>query len=70
MTPARKAALQWFHDRGEVKWFVYAEGPPSNVMRNKMLKDGHLEMVSTGEWKPAAWRLTDKGRRALHGDAS
>lgn len=69
MTPERKRALQWFHDRGEVKWFAYADNPPSKIMRDKMIKDGQLEGVSTGEWKPMAFRLTDKGRRMLHGDA-
>lgn len=68
MTPDRRRALQWFHDRGEVKWFVFADKPPSDAMRKKMLKDEQLEKVSTGDWKPMTWRLTDKGRRMLHGD--
>ena len=69
MTPARKAALQWFHDRGEVKWFRYDEVPPTDLMRKRMLADGQLEKISQGDWKPYIWRLTDKGRRMLHGDA-
>jgi len=37
MTPKRKAALQWFHERGEVGWFVYAENPPSDLTRNQIV---------------------------------
>ena len=66
MTPQRKRALQWFHDRGEVAWFRYDEYPPSERMRKAMLKDGHLQKQSQGDWKPVLWSLTDKGRQALH----
>lgn len=70
MTPARKAALQWFHDRGEVEWFITAENPPSDIMCKKMLADGQLQKRLQGGWKPVLWSLTDKGRRALNGDAT
>ena len=70
MTPARKAALQWFHDRGEVAWFAAAENPPSDIMRRRLLGDGLIAKRSQGNWKPILWSLTDKGRRALHGDAT
>ena len=70
MTPARKAALQWFHDRGEVAWFRRDENPPSSVMRTRLLRDGLIDARRQGDWKPMLWSLTDKGRRALHGDAT
>ena len=66
MTPKRKAALQWFYDRGEVGWFVCAENPPSDMMRKRMIKDGHLQKRSQGDWKPMLFSLTDAGRQALH----
>jgi hypothetical protein len=66
MTPKRKYALQWFHDRGEVGWFVCAENPPSDLMRKRMIKDGHLQKRSQGDWKPTLFSLTDAGRQALH----
>ena len=69
-TPARKAALQWFHDRGEVAWFRLDEKPPSSVMRTRLLRDGLIDARRQGDWKPMLWSLTDKGRRALHGDAA
>lgn len=65
MTPARKAALQWFHDRGEVGWFDASA--PSPQMRTRLEAAGMLEPV-----KPKAgvglikYRLTDAGRQALH----
>ena len=66
MTPKRKAALQWFFDRGEVRWFVYAESPPSRPMLNRMLADGQLSCKIEGDFKPLVYALTDKGRRDLH----
>lgn len=70
MTPTRKAALQWFHDRGEVAWFRYDENPPTGRMRKQMEKDGQLQRRSQGDWKPILFGLTDKGRQALNGDAT
>lgn len=66
MTPKRKAALQWFHDRGEVEWFRYDENPPSYAMQRKMIDDCQLEKISQGNMKPIIHRLTDKGRQDLH----
>lgn len=63
MTPARKRALQWFHDRGEVRGLWDYDGAPSAVMVSKMRQDGQL-IGGPGR----AYSLTDKGRRALHGD--
>ncbi len=68
MTPARKAALQWFHDRGEVGWFHIADSPPSSGMRKRLLTEGLVQERRQGDWKPILFSLTDKGRRALHGD--
>lgn len=63
MTPARKAALQWLHDRGEVDNIRNA--PFSGEMFQRMIKEGQVQWVNSG--KPI-FSLTDKGRRALHGD--
>lgn len=68
MTPARKRALQWFHDRGAVGWFRISENPPSDAMMRKMFADGQLEKINKGDFKLVLYALTDKGRRALHGD--
>jgi hypothetical protein len=63
MTPARKAALQWFHDRGEVPYVWALDDRPSDRLIRLMLEDEQLE------WSPRMVHyLTDKGRRALHGD--
>jgi hypothetical protein len=67
MTPARKAALQWFHDRGEVKLRAGQEGQPSHAMIMAMRRDGHLQWRDSSPWV-VLFSLTDKGRRALHGD--
>lgn len=64
MTPARKAALQWIHDRGEAKGFVMSENPPSATMMKRMMNGGQLQRRGIGY----AYTLTDKGRRALNGD--
>lgn len=66
MTPKRKKALQWFHDRGEVGWFRYDQNPPSQRMIDAMIKSGHLQRRSQGDLKPMIYSLTDKGRQALH----
>lgn len=68
MTPARKAALQWFHDRGEVE--IFDASAPSHNMRQSMLKDGQIDCRSQGNFRLMLWSLTDKGRRMLHGDAA
>ena len=65
MTPARKAALQWFHDRGEVE-AVSDEGPTVPMMI-RMICDGQLQYRKEGI--RLFHTLTDAGRRALHGDA-
>lgn len=62
MTPARKAALQWFHDRGEVEEFKDIDPPPTYSMMRAMIKSGQLVERGRG------LTLTDAGRRALHGD--
>ena len=68
MTPKRRAALQWLHDRGEVAWFpsfsLYA---PTFQMLDRLIKDGLVE--KRPNTKPAGlvyYRLTDAGRQALH----
>jgi len=68
MTPARKYALQWFHDRGEVGWFKLSENPPSDAMKKRMINDDQLEKRNNGNMRPITFVLTDKGRRALNGD--
>ena len=64
MTPKRKSALEWFHERGEVGWFRL--GDPSNKMRREMIKDGQLQGRSQGDFRVILYSLTDKGRRDLH----
>lgn len=64
MTPARKRALQWFHDRGEVD-AVSDEGPTVPMMI-RMICDDHLQYRKDGD--RLFHTLTEKGRRALHGD--
>ena len=68
MTPARKAALQWFHDRGEVRDLWGVMDRPSMRIVDRMLNEGHLEFQYVSPKGGGIHRLTDKGRRALHGD--
>ena len=72
MTPARKNALQWFHDRGEVCPFSFwPNGPikpkfrPSKQMMDLMIKDEQLAFSE----EYGTYTLTDAGRRALNGDS-
>ena len=69
-TPARKAALQWFHDRGETG-LRGETGQPSSRMINMLVDDMCLNRFRPhyGRGSPV-YSLTDKGRRALHGDAA
>ena len=70
MTQARKKALQWFYDRGE----VHAAGsmwlfePTINII-GRMVRDGQLQKQEISPWA-AVYKLTDKGRRMLHGDSA
>ena len=67
MTPARKSALQWFHDRGEIALHEHRkDAPPTGSMILAMMREGQLQWRS-GSPDPL-WSLTDKGRRMLHGD--
>ena len=69
MTPKRKAALQWFHDRGEAS--LRSDIGPSFDMCCKMITDQQIKAVNNVKpWFKATYCLTDKGRRMLHGDAS
>lgn len=61
MTPKRKHALQWFHDRGEVRSF--REAPFSNEMLMRMEREGQVQWRNPGT---PIWSLTDAGRQALH----
>lgn len=67
MTPARKSALQWFHDRGEVKWDEADEGAPTINMVIMMIADRQLSYRKEGG--ALFHSLTDLGRRRLNGDA-
>lgn len=67
-TPARKAALQWFHDRGETVLRGEA-GEPSSRMVNMLVDDRCLNRFNRLYGRgPSVYSLTDKGRRMLHGD--
>lgn len=61
MTPARKAALQWFYDRGAVINALGKKDAPSASMMNQMENDGQLQLSLEG------WVLTDKGKQDLWG---
>ena len=65
MTPARKAALQWFFDLGEVGPSEMADpSAPTYAMHQRMAAHGQIEgFFGATEIK---FRLTDKGRRDLH----
>ena len=62
-TKARIAALQWFHDRGEVKCSSDNGGPTLNMII-RMIVDGQLEYRMSGG--VPVHSLTDKGRQDLH----
>lgn len=64
MTPERKRALQWFHDRGEVRDIWALDDRPSDRLIRLMIEDDQLAWSD-----PMVHFLTDKGRRMLHGDA-
>lgn len=69
MTPKRKKALQFFHDKGEVPLFVVdeklIEGTPSQYMLDKMWDAGELCMYHGEDMEPM-YALTDLGRQNLH----
>ena len=62
-TKARIAALQWFHDRGEVTYSESNGGPTLNMII-RMIVDGQLEYRMSGG--VPVHSLTDKGRQDLH----
>jgi hypothetical protein len=64
MTPARKAALQWFYDRGAVPQPFSLPDWLTERMFRSMISQGQVSLGREG------WILTDKGRRMLHGDAA
>ena len=66
MTPARRKALQWFHDRGEVELSRDMKDRPTSEMMMAMVRGGQLQWINPGS--QPIWSLTDKGRRMLHGD--
>ena len=63
MTPARKAALQWLHDQGEVARLDHAFCTPA--MLRQMDRDEQVQFRTKRPWG-VIWSLTDKGRRDLH----
>lgn len=68
MTPARRKALQWFHDRGEVQSYCWGHSDaPSVEMIRRMVDDGQIGRRDISLWN-RIYTLTDKGRRMLHGD--
>lgn len=73
MTPARKKALQWFADRGEVKrvdiWRMRNSRSrslysPSAQMIARLEKDGFIVSYGLAD----VISLTDKGRKALNAE--
>lgn len=68
MTPARKKALQWLYDQGEIECKIARSNMPMTIrMVRMMLRDGHLDAYKTR--KKYVYHLTDAGRRALNGDS-
>lgn len=65
MTPARKKALQWLHDQGEVS-ALDVENKLSEYMIRRLMADDLLDTYRAKKVYVSA--LTDKGRRMLHGD--
>ena len=63
MTRARKKALQWLHDQGEVKRLDHQFCTPA--MLGLMERDGQAKWRSVSPWG-VLWSLTDKGRQDLH----
>lgn len=67
MTPARKAALQWFHDRGRVWSWQVARGVWAGALTDRLVtmmkRDGQIDVKILA--KGARLFLTDKGRRDL-----
>lgn len=63
MTPARKAALQWFEEKGPISRYKWAstKGSPGLGMLTWLLRSEQLR-IKGGVWIT----LTDKGRRDLH----
>lgn len=71
MTPERKRALQWFHERGEVRLTQDGDRhdePTSNIV-GRMMAEGQLQRRAISPWD-AFYSLTDRGRRMLHGDSA
>lgn len=64
MTPDQIAALQWIHDRGEVRSI---SGAPFSIEMLWRMERGGLVHFRSSFSAPACWSLTDEGRRALHG---
>ena len=62
MTPARKSALQWFHEMAEKDWMRYPKSKPTENMISRMVYD--MQIYRYG----SKYALTDAGRRAIHGD--
>jgi len=67
MTPARKKALEWFHDRGEASNREVTDYGPRKPMLSRMFKDGQIHTYTLNGVYHIA--LTDAGRRALNGDS-
>ena len=61
-TKARIAALQWFHDRGDVDPPLHVLQPEwlTERMLRSLIRKGQLGITNSG------WSLTDKGRQDLH----
>lgn len=68
MTPKRRAALQWLHDRGEGAWFPsFSKRAPTFQMLKRLIKDGLVEKrLTSSSAGMVYYRLTDAGRQALH----
>ncbi|HCE07069.1 MAG TPA: hypothetical protein DEQ40_00415 [Oxalobacteraceae bacterium] len=64
MTPTKRAALQWFYAHGMVGWFDRTA--PSQAMRNKLEREGLIEVVPCNQTVHVVrYRLSAAGRAVL-----
>ena len=62
-TKARIAALQWFHDRGEVTYLESNDGPSMTMIIRMICDEQSQFRLEDGV---PVHSLTDKGRQDLH----
>lgn len=66
MTPARKKALQFFHERGEVCVAAWEPERPTSPMVTRLMSAGELQEYEGPHPGAIMQCLTDLGRQRLH----